>query len=157
MTADSYSFLPGMTEKLGFYVYALKDPRTQEIFYVGKGAGHRVHQHAILARIVDAKEGRRGLKIQRIKEIHSVGDEPTIEILRHGLTEQEAYEGEAIAIDVLRAAGVGLTNLAGGRGSRSRGWQPLAELRARYAAKLPRSTRATVSCSSGSTGTIGQV
>ena len=129
----AFAFLPGMTEKLGYYLYALRDPRNCRIFYVGKGAGNRVYQHAIQALVVDAREGRKGLKLRTIKEIHLAGVEVGIEILRHGMNEDEAFEAEAVAIDVLQAAGYELTNLAAGHGS-SKGWAPLEELRARYAA-----------------------
>jgi hypothetical protein len=41
------SLVPGVAEKLGYYVYALRDPtRSGAIFYVGKGQGDRVYQHA---------------------------------------------------------------------------------------------------------------
>jgi hypothetical protein len=41
------SLVPGVAEKLGYYVYPLRDPtRTGAIFYVGKGQGDRVYQHA---------------------------------------------------------------------------------------------------------------
>jgi hypothetical protein len=30
-------FLPGVAGKLGWYVYALRDPRDSTVFYVGKG------------------------------------------------------------------------------------------------------------------------
>ena len=122
-----------MTERLGYYVYALRDPRTQGIFYVGKDAGNRVYQHAIQALVVDPREGRKGLKRRTIQEIHDTGREVGIEILRHGMTEDEAFVAEAVAIDALRAAGLDLANLAAGHGS-SKGWAALDELRARYAA-----------------------
>jgi hypothetical protein len=32
--------------QLGFYVYRLVDPRTGNTFYVGKGKGNRVFEHA---------------------------------------------------------------------------------------------------------------
>lgn len=38
-------FSPEVESKLQYYVYALVDPRTDQIFYVGKGVGNRVFQH----------------------------------------------------------------------------------------------------------------
>jgi hypothetical protein len=40
------AFPSEVIEKLGFYAYRLIDPRTGETFYVGKGKGNRVFQHA---------------------------------------------------------------------------------------------------------------
>jgi hypothetical protein len=130
---DDLAFLPGMAEKLGFYVYALVDPRDNEIFYVGKGAGDRVYQHAAHARVVDPAEGRKGLKLAKIKQIHDEGREVGVEIIRHGLKSDEALMVEAAVIDSLTLAGFELTNLVRGQ-ARGRGWQPLDDLRARYAA-----------------------
>jgi len=36
-------------EELGYYVYALIDPRDNKIFYIGKGHGNRVFQHCLAA------------------------------------------------------------------------------------------------------------
>ena len=32
-------------KKIGFYVYALVDPRTNKVFYVGKGKKNRWYDH----------------------------------------------------------------------------------------------------------------
>ena len=46
---EVFRFLPGVAEKLGWYVYALRDPRDDMAFYVGEGRGDRTYQDAILA------------------------------------------------------------------------------------------------------------
>jgi len=38
-------FSPAVVEALGYYVYLLKDPETDKVFYVGKGTGNRIFQH----------------------------------------------------------------------------------------------------------------
>lgn len=127
------AFLPGVAEKLQYYVYALRDPVDGRIFYVGKGKGDRVYQHAALARSVDGEKAKQ-LKLATIKEIHSRGSDVTVDIIRHGLTDDEAYEAEGAVIDTLRLLGHDLTNIARGKWSRSQGWVALDEIRARYAA-----------------------
>ena len=39
-------FRQKVKEPLGYYVYALVDPRNSKIFYIGKGKENRVFQHA---------------------------------------------------------------------------------------------------------------
>jgi len=88
-------------EKLGFYVYALVDPRNNEIFYVGKAsANNRAFDHL-------KSNNRESNKQTRINEIRNSGYEPKVEILRYGLdTENIAFEVEAAVID-----SIGLENL----------------------------------------------
>ncbi len=130
--SPALAFLPGVAEKLGYYVYALRDPDGQ-IFYVGKGKGDRVYQHAALARSVKGESAKQ-LKLEKIRKIHERGHDVTVDIIRHGLTDEEAYEAEGAVIDALRLLGHDLTNLARGKWARSQGWVALDELRARYAA-----------------------
>lgn len=130
---ESLSFLPGITEHLGYYVYALRQPNGR-VFYVGKGTGNRVYAHAVEARMVDDSEGANGLKLAEIRRIQKGGREVGIEIIRHGLCERDAYEVESAVIDVLTMEGAELTNLVKGRDSDEHGWQPLARLRAKYGA-----------------------
>ena len=91
-------------EKLGYYVYALVDPRHNEIFYVGKAsANNRAFDHLKSNKSESKKQSR-------INEIRNSGYEPQVEILRYGLaTEKIALEVEAAVID-----SIGLENLTNG-------------------------------------------
>ena len=81
------------------YVYVYSDPRTGMPFYIGKGNGNRVFSH-----LGDTTETE---KTAAIKAIRQAGLEPDIDILRYGLTDEEAVLVEAAAIDL-----VGLENLS---------------------------------------------
>lgn len=96
-------FSPFVAERLRYYVYLLIDPRTDEIFYVGKGRGNRVFEHARAA--ID--ERGESEKLGRIREILGCGLEVRHELLRFGLAESVAFEVEAAVIQVL-----GLTTLS---------------------------------------------
>lgn len=82
----------------GFYVYALIDPRNDQIFYIGKGTGNRVFAH-------EAESGKsprsEKAKLQRIQEIESTGHEVKRLILNWGLTEEEAFAAEATLINLM--------------------------------------------------------
>lgn len=80
-------------QKLGFYVYLYIDPRDESVFYVGKGKGERV-----LAHLKDPAECE---KVERIAELRTLGMEPRMDILRYGLTHEEALHVEAAAIELL--------------------------------------------------------
>lgn len=101
-----------MTPK-GCYLYALYDRGAP--FYIGKGQGHRAHNHI--------GEARRGSRLPAHKKIRSMRHAPEIKILVEGLAEEEAYELEELAITTVgrRMDGSGpLLNLSvGGRGGTS--------------------------------------
>ena len=89
-------FNQNVLENLGFYVYALVDPRDNKIFYIGKGTGNRVFQHEICAVNEDADT----LKYERIRDIKEAGQEVKHYIIRHGMTEEEAFLVESVLINV---------------------------------------------------------
>ena len=122
-------FSQAVRENLGNYVYFLQDPRTEEVFYVGKGVGDRIFSHLAESVETDAETE----KIDRIREIHSAGYEVQHFILRHGLNEKEAFEVEAAMIDFLGRDN--LSNVMGGRYSRDFGLKTAAEISAMYDAE----------------------
>ncbi len=132
---SALAFLPGIAERLGWYVYALRDPRDGgSVFYVGKGKGDRVYQHAVHAKSV-GEGGTAGLKLSTIREIHHAGLDVGVEILRHQIADEAtAYEVEAAAIDAVRLAGVNLSNAVRGHGT-ARGWRPFDEIVTEHHAK----------------------
>jgi hypothetical protein len=99
-----------VAEKLGWYVYALRNPLDGRVFYVGKGKGNRVFQHAISAQ-ASAEAEEVSQKLGLIHEIHADGKQVDAFILRHGIPSEElAYEVEAAAIDMLQLLDPGLSN-----------------------------------------------
>ncbi|MBK8980810.1 MAG: GIY-YIG nuclease family protein [Ignavibacteria bacterium] len=76
-------FSQAVCEKIGYYVYIVKDPRNSTIFYVGMGTGNRIFQHVSGAIMSPATSD----KVNLIRKIHD--DKLKVEhfILRHGITE----------------------------------------------------------------------
>ena len=117
-------------ERIGpYYVYVLVDPRTESIFYVGKGTGQRLLAHGDEA-LLKADPGPRSGKVSRIHDIRAAGLEPRIDVVRHGLDEDDAFQVEGALIDSLG----GLTNAVRGHGA-ERGRESLDELKRRYGAE----------------------
>jgi hypothetical protein len=112
-----------VARQLGWYVYLYVNPFNGKIFYVGKGKGVRCLAHLDV--------GGRSDKARIIRDIRRAGKEPRIDILAHGLPNEEtAYRVEAAAIDLLGLTE--LTNLARGKHSLELGRAPLPELVAVY-------------------------
>lgn len=65
-------FSPEVEAKLQYYVYALVDPRTDQIFYVGKGVGNRVFQH--IAEAENKNACSTSEKLDQIRAIHATLD-----------------------------------------------------------------------------------
>ena len=92
--------------QIGSYVYRLVDPKNGETFYVGKGKGNRVFEHAS----GELKNKKPTDKIERIKRIKQDGLEVIHIIQRWGLTDEEAKLVESVVMDCYP----GLTNIQGG-------------------------------------------
>ena len=82
----------------GFYVYALIDPRNNQIFYIGKGAGNRVFSHEIESGKSPKSEKA---KLKRIQEIEAAGFDVKRVVVNWGMTESEAFAAEAALINML--------------------------------------------------------
>ena len=106
-------------ERIGWYVYVLRDPRNNQVFYVGKGNENRWFHHIKEARekLEDPK-----LKLQKIREIENSGFEVEAFIIRSGIKSEEfAFDVEGAVIHAYRlleregkAVPVDLTNIAEG-------------------------------------------
>ena len=82
-------------ESLRHYVYRLVDPRDNATFYIGKGSGERVLQHAWDA----LDEPLPSARLQRIRDIRASGLTEVLVIHRHGLGAETAFHVEAALID----------------------------------------------------------
>ena len=82
----------------GYYVYALLDPRDNQVFYIGKGIGNRVFSHELESGKETKSEKQ---KLQRIRSIESDGFFVKRLIVNWGLSEEEAFIAEATLINLL--------------------------------------------------------
>ncbi|WP_205528310.1 LEM-3-like GIY-YIG domain-containing protein [Flavobacterium psychrotrophum] len=114
------------------YVYRLIDPRNNETFYVGRGVGNRIFQHAAgaLKLVEETNEDEISLKLSRILEIHKEGLEVIHMVHRHGLDQNSAVDVEAALIDIYTEA----TNINSGSGLEF-GLSSTDEIIIRYAAE----------------------
>jgi hypothetical protein len=117
---------PEVAERLGYYVYLYIDPRNEKAFYVGKGKNGRALSH-----LSQEAESR---KCARIAELRVAGLEPRVDILTHGLRDEEtAFRIEAAVIDLFGLDA--LTNETRGWRSLQAGRLPLSALTFYYAAQ----------------------
>lgn len=123
------SFPEEVARKLGNYVYRLIDPRNGETFYVGKGKGNRVFQHANVALKFEDDEDEVSTKFQRIRQIKSAGLSAIHLIHRHDIPDEAILEVEAAVIDAFPR----LSNIQGGYASGSKGPMSIDEIIDKYA------------------------
>lgn len=98
-----------------YYVYGLIDPRTEKIFYIGKGTGNRVFEHE--RESLGCPESEK-LKLKTITDIKRAGLEVKKIIINDQLSEVEAYAAEATLINVFNyISDVKLTNIVAGHHS----------------------------------------
>lgn len=96
----------------GYYVYALIDPRTDKVFYIGKGIGDRVFNHEIESNNSPDSEK---IKLQTISSIEKAGLNIERVIVNWGLTESEAFAAEASLINLLNfISEIKLSNIVAG-------------------------------------------
>lgn len=89
-------------EQLGYYVYALFDPREPNWpFYIGKGCGNRIFAHAKGDAVVQSEDEPLSAKLQLIAEIKNAELTVIHKIIRFGLSEEEAFKIEASLIDLV--------------------------------------------------------
>ena len=132
-------FSQAVCEKIGYYVYVLKDPRNSEIFYIGKGKGNRVFQHVSCALETEDDSD----KLNLIREILNEGKNVEYYILRHGLaTEKDALEIESACIDLIGLDN--LTNEIKGHNSWESGMKTANEIVQHYDAKAITITEPTI-------------
>lgn len=96
-----------MSQITSYYVYALKDPRTNPVlpFYIGKGTGNRAWEH-----VLNVDESAKG---HRIRAIEEAGMNVVVTKMAEGLTEEQALklEAELISSFGTEATGGFLTNV----------------------------------------------
>lgn len=116
MKNQPWRFTRGADEALGFYVYALIDPRDSKVFYVGRGRGDAVRPSDRLfnhfQEALDAEEARVpwSAKRRRISEIWADGLDVRWIVVRRALaSEQEASHVEAATIEALKLSQNGAT------------------------------------------------
>lgn len=92
---------PYAEEMLGHYVYALRSPLDKQIFYVGKGVGSRVLDHANgVLRDLDSPDS---MKVQVIRSILAAGLRVECFIVQHGLaSDDHAFQTESALFGILK-------------------------------------------------------
>jgi uncharacterized protein len=116
-------------QELKYYVYMLLDPQDNKPFYIGKGIENRVFNHLACA-LSDTDIST--AKYDKIREIVNAGQAVKHIIVRHGLSESEAFQIEASLIDALTYCGLLLSNIAGGHNSIEKGLMTCDEIIRHY-------------------------
>jgi len=119
-------------QELKYYVYMLIDPTDNKPFYIGKGIDNRVFNHLDCA-LTDLDSTN--AKYEKIREITNSGQTVGHIIVRHGLTEKEAFQIEASLIDAFNFSGILLSNKVLGHNSIEKGLMTSDEIKRLYNAE----------------------
>ena len=106
------------------YVYIYTNPNTKKVFYIGKGQGNRCFEHL--------EEDTESQKVKEINALKNDGQMPIIELLRYGLTDNEASLIESSLIDFVGLDN--LTNKVRGLHSKSFGRTSIDDINIKYTA-----------------------
>lgn len=99
-----------------YYVYGLIDPRSKQIFYIGKGTKNRVFNHE--KESLSSPDSEK-LKLKTIADIKGDGLEVEKIIINSNLTEEEAFAAEASLINAFNYVNnAELTNIVAGHHSK---------------------------------------
>ncbi|GAB2815539.1 hypothetical protein GCM10027022_01980 [Alpinimonas psychrophila] len=121
-----------VAELLGYYVYALRDPRDGRVFYVGKGVRGRINAHSQEAGKNPASERA---KLHKINDIEASGSRVELLFLRTGITDEAtSFMVEQAVIDAFAANHQPLTNLVKGHHAGEHGLATLDAVIARHGA-----------------------
>ena len=119
-------------ETLGYYVYLLISPLDNKIFYIGKGKGNRLFDHAKAVPLAWIESD----KLNIIRNIIDKGENVKCYILRHGMTEKEAYLVESAFIDFLTFRNfsfvANITNIVAGHNQWDKGLKTVEEIELLY-------------------------
>lgn len=86
-----------------YYVYALCDPRTNTVFYIGKGQGDRVFSHEL-----DAESNEQNTeKLEKLRALAKEGLRVNRIIVHYGLSEKEAFAAESALINFVKKFSTG--------------------------------------------------
>lgn len=88
------------SEELNYYVYVLVDPCDNKIFYVGKGIDNRIFAHVNDA-LLEINASDKLDIIREIKKRENGDNKVKYYLIRHGLSEKEAFLIESVMIDFL--------------------------------------------------------
>ena len=127
------SFDEKTIHKLKAYVYALFDPLEDRPFYIGKGRGNRVFQH-VEGAILEDKESN---KYEKIREIRARAQNNRVKhtVIRHGMSDEVAFEVESALIDLANRTGANLTNEVTGHNSIESGMMSTDDIIRKYNAQ----------------------
>ena len=117
-------FTAEVISEIKSYVYIYTNPNTKKVFYIGKGQGNRCFEHL--------SENSESEKVKEINDLKNNGQMPIIELLRYGLTDNEASLIESSLIDFVGLND--LTNKVRGLHSKSFGRTSIDDINIKYTA-----------------------